>query len=184
MPETCNLTPLTALTLDRIISRLMTDRNQELVTPEGLEKLQKELSYLTDVRRREVADRIRQARDFGDISENSEYDDAKNEQGMLERRIGELQRRVRNVRVVDPSEAAEDAVDLGTTVTLRVVGKKGQERTFQIVGANESDPTSGKLSHASPVGKAVLKKKVGEKVTVSTPRGATEYEIVNVEAAS
>ena len=184
MAETCNPTPLTALTLDRIISRLMMDRNQELVTPEGLEKLQKELSYLTDVRRREVADRIRQAREFGDISENSEYDDAKNEQGMLERRIGELQRRVRNVRVVDPSEAAEDAVDLGTTVTLRVVGKKGQERTFQIVGANESDPTSGKLSHASPVGKAVLKKKVGEKVTVSTPRGATEYEIVNVEAAS
>ena len=138
----------------------MTDKNQELVTPEGLEKLQKELLYLTDVRRREVADRIRQAREFGDISENSEYDDAKNEQGLLERRIGELQRRIRNVRVVDPSEAEEDAVDLGTTVTLRVVGK-GQERTFQIVGANESDPTSGKLSHASPVGKAVLKKKVG-----------------------
>jgi transcription elongation factor GreA len=174
---------LTALALDRIISRLMENRNQELVTPEGLEKLQKELLYLTDVRRREVADRIRQAREFGDISENSEYDDAKNEQGLLERRIGELQRRVRNVRVVDPSEAEEDAVDLGTTVTLRVVGK-GQQRTFQIVGANESDPTSGKLSHASPVGRAVLKKKVGEKVTVSTPRGATEYEIVNVEAAS
>jgi len=161
----------------------MENRNQELVTPEGMEKLQKELAYLTDVRRREVADRIRQAREFGDISENSEYDDAKNEQGLLERRIGELQRRIRNVRVVDPSEAEEDAVDLGTTVTLRVVGK-GQERTFQIVGANESDPTSGKLSHASPVGRAVLKKKVGEKVTVSTPRGATEYEIVNVEAAS
>jgi transcription elongation factor GreA len=161
----------------------MENRNQELVTPEGLEKLQKELAYLTDVRRREVADRIRQAREFGDISENSEYDDAKNEQGLLERRIGELQRRIRNVKVVDPSEAEEDAVDLGTTVTLRVVGK-GQERTFQIVGANESDPTSGKLSHASPVGRAVLKRKVGEKVTVSTPRGATEYEIVNVEAAS
>jgi transcription elongation factor GreA len=161
----------------------MENRNQELVTPEGLEKLQKELAYLTDVRRREVADRIRQAREFGDISENSEYDDAKNEQGLLERRIGELQRRIRNVKVVDPSEAEDDAVDLGTTVTLRVVGK-GQERTFQIVGANESDPTSGKLSHASPVGRAVLKRKVGEKVTVSTPRGATEYEIVNVEAAS
>lgn len=180
---TLSVSPLTAFALALIISRLMTDKNQELVTPEGLEKLQKELLYLTDVRRREVADRIRQAREFGDISENSEYDDAKNEQGLLERRIGELQRRVRNVRVVDPSEAEEDAVDLGTTVTLRVVGK-GQQRTFQIVGANESDPTSGKLSHASPVGRAVLKKKVGEKVTVSTPRGATEYEIVNVEAAS
>ena len=73
----------------------MENRNQELVTPEGWEKLQKELAYLTDVRRREVADRIRQAREFGDISENSEYDDAKNEQGLLERRIGELQRRIR-----------------------------------------------------------------------------------------
>ena len=134
----------------------MTDRNQELVTPEGLEKLQQELAYLTETRRKEVANRIRQAREFGDISENSEYDEAKNEQGLLERRIGELQRRVRNVKVVDPSEAEEDAVDLGTRVTLRAVGREGQERTFQIVGANESDPTSGKLSHASPVGRAVL----------------------------
>jgi len=155
-----------------------------ILTPEGLEKLKEEIEYLSTTKRREVAERIKEAREFGDISENSEYDDAKNEQGLLERRIGELQRRVRNVRVVDPSEAADDAVDLGTTVTLRVVGAKGQERTFQIVGANESDPTSGKLSHASPVGRAVLKRKVGEKVMVSTPRGATEYEIVNVEAAS
>src|SRR5215204_704828 len=181
---TLSVSSLTPFAPALIISRLMTDKNQELVTPEGLEKLQKELSYLTEVRRKEVADRIRQARDFGDISENSEYDDAKNEQGLLERRIGELQRRVRNVKVVDPSEADDDAVDLGTRVTLRVVGREGQERTFQIVGANESDPTSGKLSHASPVGRAVLKRKVGEKVMVSTPRGATEYEIVNVEAAS
>src|ERR671929_2295667 len=115
----------------------MTDKNRELLTREGLEKLQEEFRYLTEVRRREVADRIRQAREFGDISEKSEYDDAKNEQGMLERRIGELQRRVRNVKVVDPSEAADDAVDLGTRVTLRAVGTEGQERTFQIVGANE-----------------------------------------------
>jgi transcription elongation factor GreA len=162
----------------------MTDRNQELVTPEGLEKLQTELTYLTEVRRKEVADRIRTAREFGDISENSEYDDAKTEQGLLERRISEIQRRIRNAKVIDPSEVNTDAVDLGTRVTLRVVGKEDQERTFQIVGANESDPTSGKLSHASPVGRAVLKRRVGDKVTVSTPRGATEYEIVNVEVAS
>jgi transcription elongation factor GreA len=161
----------------------MTDKNQELVTPEGLEKLQQELTLLTEVRRKEIADRIRQAREFGDISENSEYDDAKNEQYLLERRISELQRRVRNAKVVDPSEAATDSVDLGTRVTLRGVDG-GQERTFQIVGANESDPGSGRLSHASPVGRAVLKRRVGDKVTVSTPRGATEYEIVNVEAAS
>jgi transcription elongation factor GreA len=161
----------------------MTDKNQELLTQEGLEKLQEEFRYLTENRRREVADRIRQAREFGDISENSEYDDAKNEQYLLERRISEVQRRLRNAKVVDPGGVETGAVDLGTRVTLRVVGKE-EERTFQIVGANESDPGSGKLSHSSPVGRAVLKRRVGEKVTVATPRGATEYEIVNVEAAS
>jgi transcription elongation factor GreA len=150
----------------------MTDKNQELLTQEGLEKLQEEFRYLTENRRREVADRIRQAREFGDISENSEYDDAKNEQYLLERRISEVQRRLRNSKVVDPGGAETGAVDLGTRVTLRAVG------------ANESDPGSGKLSHSSPVGRAVLKRRVGEKVTVATPRGATEYEIVNVEAAS
>ncbi|CAA9424879.1 MAG: Transcription elongation factor GreA [uncultured Rubrobacteraceae bacterium] len=161
----------------------MTDKNQELVTREGFQKLQEELNHLTEIRRGEIADRIRQAREFGDISENSEYDDAKNEQYLLERRISEVQRRLRNAKIVDPSGVDTGAVDLGTRVTLRVVGKD-TERTFQIVGANESDPGSGKLSHASPVGRAVLKRRVGEKVTVSTPRGATEYEIVNVEAAS
>src|SRR5918993_320051 len=108
----------------------MSDKNQELVTPEGLEKLHQELSYLTETRRKEVADRIRQAREFGDISENSEYDEAKNEQGLLERRIGELQRRVRNVKVVDPTEVEEDAVDLGTRVTLRVAGSTGTPLRF------------------------------------------------------
>ena len=135
--------------------------------------------------RRRRSPTIRQARDFGDISENSEYDDAKTEQGLLERRITEVQRRIRNAKV-EPSEADSGAVDLGTRVTLKLVGSGGKndERTFQIVGANESDPASGKLSHASPVGRAVLKRRVGDKVTVSTPRGATEYEIVNVEVAS
>jgi transcription elongation factor GreA len=161
----------------------MTDKHQELITPEGLEKLQTELTHLTEVRRREIADRIRQAREFGDLSENSEYDDAKNEQYMLERRISEVQRRIRTAKVVDPSDAVADAVDLGTLVTLKPL-KKGEERTFEIVGVNESDPTSGKLSHASPVGRAVLKRRVGEKVTVATPRGSTEYEITNVEVAS
>jgi transcription elongation factor GreA len=159
------------------------DKDLELVTKEGFEKLQQELRYLTEVRRREVADRIRQAREFGDISENSEYDDAKNEQYLLERRISEVQRRLRNAKVVDPARVDADLVDLGTRVTLRAVGEE-EKRTFQIVGTNESDPGSGKLSHTSPVGRAVLKRRAGEKVTVTTPRGATEYEIVNVEAAS
>lgn len=161
----------------------MMDKNQELVTQEGYEKLQEEFQYLTEVRRREIADRIRQAREFGDISENSEYDDAKNEQYLLERRISEIQRRLRNAKIVDASDAEAGSVNLGTRVTLRAVDK-GTERTFQIVGANESDPGVGKLSHSSPVGRAVLKRRVGETVTVSTPRGSTEYEIVNVEAAS
>ena len=161
----------------------MADKNRELLTQEGFEKLQQELKYLTEVRRREVADRIRHARDFGDISENSEYDDAKNEQYLLERRISEVQRRLRNAKVVDPAGAEAGSVDLGTLVTLKVVGAD-EERTFQIVGSNESDPGSGKLSHSSPVGRAVLKRRVGDKVTVATPRGATEYEIVNIEVAS
>jgi transcription elongation factor GreA len=161
----------------------MADKNQELLTQEGFEKLQEEFKYLTEVRRREVADRIRQAREFGDISENSEYDDAKTEQALLERRISEVQRRLRNAKIVDPASAEAGSVDLGTRVTLRVVGKD-EERTFQIVGTNESDPGSGKLSHSSPVGRAVLKRRAGDMVTVITPRGATEYEIVNVEAAS
>src|ERR671933_2997707 len=154
-----------------------------ILTPEGYEKLKAEIEHLSTVKRREVADRIRHAREFGDISENSEYDDAKNEQYLLERRISEVQRRLRNAKVVDPAGAEAGSVDLGTRVTLRTVGKD-EERTFKIVGANESDPGSGKLSHSSPVGRAVLKRRVGDKVTVATPRGATEYEIVNIEAAS
>jgi transcription elongation factor GreA len=90
---------------------------------------------------------------------------------------------MRNARVVEPSEADGDAVDLGTRVTLRSV-KDSKERTFEIVGANESDPSGGRLSHSSPVGRAVLKRKVGDTVTVATPRGSTEYEIMNVELAS
>ena len=174
---------LTLLGTIRILFRLMTDKNQELVTQEGYEKLQEEFRHLTEVRRREIANRIRQAREFGDISENSEYDDAKNEQYLLERRISEIQRRLRNAKIVDVSDREAGSVDVGTLVTLRATDK-GTERTFQIVGANESDPGSGKLSHSSPVGRAVLKRRVGETVTVSTPRGSTEYEIVNVEAAS
>ena len=154
-----------------------------LLTPEGLDKLKAEIEYLSIDKRREVAERIKEAREFGDISENSEYDDAKNEQYLLERRISEIQRRLRNSKVVTPAVTETGAVDLGTRVTLRLVGKD-EERTFEIVGANESDPGSGKLSHSSPVGRAVLKRRVGETVTVSTPRGATEYEIVNIEAAS
>src|SRR4028118_163682 len=116
----------------------MTDKNQELLTQEGLEKLQEEFRYLTENRRREVADRIRQAREFGDISENSEYEDAKNEQYLLERRISEVQRRLRNSKVVDPGGAETGAVDLGTRVTLRAVGKN-EGRAFGIAGANGRD---------------------------------------------
>lgn len=167
----------------RILSRSMTDKNQELLTQEGHTKLQEEFKYLTEVRRKEIADRIRVAREFGDISENSEYDDAKNEQALLERRIGDIQRRLRNAKIVGPASADTDTVDLGTRVMLRTIGS-GEERTFEIVGANESDPGSGKLSHASPVGKAILRRRVGEKVTVATRRGETKFEIVSVEAAS
>lgn len=161
----------------------MTDKNQELVTPEGLDKLQKELSYLTEVRRREVADRIRQAREFGDISENSEYDDAKNEQAMLEHKIAQLEERLLAARVIDKKEISKDVVSVGSKVRLRDVAAK-ETVEYHIVGSAEANPLQQKLSNESPVGRAILGKKKGETVEVSTPKGkALKYKIMEIRAA-
>src|ERR671938_132209 len=149
----------------------MADRNQELVTPEGLEKLQKELLYLTDVRRREVADRIREAREFGDITENSEYDDAKNEQALLEHRIARLKEQLRSAKVIDPKEIGTDVVSVGTRVRVKDVDH-GDVDTYEIVGSAEADPANSRLSNESPVGRALIGRKKGETVEVSVPAGA------------
>src|SRR3954471_11761733 len=134
-----------------------------ILTPEGLEKLKQEIEYLSTTKRREVAERIKEAREFGDISENSEYDDAKNEQAMLESRIATLEDKLRSASVIDASELSSDVVRVGSVV--EVEDERGTHQ-YTIVGSTEADPGSSRLSNESPVGKALLGHKVGDQVMV------------------
>ena len=143
---------------------------QTVITPEGLEKLKGEIEYLTTDKRREVAARIKEAREFGDISENAEYDDAKNEQALLEQRISQLEERLRRAEVIDEKDLTNDVVQVGTTVHVKDQ-KSGDSRKFQIVGSAEANPIEGKLSNESPIGKALVGHKRNEIVTVEAPRG-------------
>jgi transcription elongation factor GreA len=154
-------------------------RKEVILTEEGLKQLTDELNHLSTVKREEVAERIRQAREFGDITENSEYDDAKNEQALLEGRIALLQEKLRRARVVKDSEIDTEKVCIGSTVTLRDKDS-GEKRMYTLVGSAEADPTNSRLSNESPVGQAILGKKVGDKVTVPVPVGAINYEIVAI----
>ncbi len=157
--------------------------NRDVVlTPEGLQKLQDEIDYLSTTKREEVAERIKEAREFGDISENSEYDDAKNEQAMLEHRISTLQEKLRRARVIKVTEISTDKVSLGSTVTLRDIDEN-EEFVYTLVGSAEADPRNHKLSNESPVGQAILGKRVGEKVIVPAPASSLHYEIVKIEAS-
>ena len=143
-----------------------------LLTPEGLDKLKEEIEHLSTVKRREVAERIKEAREFGDISENSEYDDAKNEQMMLEARIATLEEKLRSATVIDSSELDTNVVRVGVTVDVQdASGGKGD--TFMIVGSTEADPSASpkRLSNESPVGKALLGHKKGDTVEVHLPSG-------------
>jgi transcription elongation factor GreA len=142
-----------------------------ILTPEGLEKLKQEIEFLSTEKRREVAERIKEAREFGDISENSEYDDAKNEQMMLEARIASLEEKLRSASVIDHRELDNDLVRVGVTVTVKIDGDKAD--TFMIVGSTEADPTGKpkRLSNESPVGKALLGHKKGDSVEVHLPSG-------------
>ncbi len=153
-----------------------------LLTPEGYAKLQEEIRYLSNERRREVAERIKQAREFGDIAENSEYDDAKNEQAMLEHRIAQLEERLLSARVIEKKEISKDVVSIGSRVKLRDVEAK-QTVEYHIVGSAEANPSQNKLSNESPVGKAILGHKKGETVEVTTPRGSLKYKILEIAAA-
>ena len=143
---------------------------ESLITQDGLDKLKAEVEHLSTVKRREVATRIKEAREFGDISENSEYDDAKNEQGLLEQRIAQLEERLRRARVVDESEIDTGAVQVGVKVHVKDQ-KSGESKKFQIVGSTEADLAEQKLSNESPIGKALLGRKRGEIVTIDVPRG-------------
>ncbi len=153
---------------------------ETVLTREGFEKLKDEIEELSTVRRREVAERIKEAREFGDISENSEYDDAKNEQAMLEARIAQLEERLRDAAVIDEAELPADVVSLGSRVTLKL---PTGEATFQVVGSAESDPDESRLSNESPIGKAILGRKKGESVDVVTPSGPIKIKIVAIKAA-
>ena len=154
-----------------------------ILTPEGLQKLKDELELLSTEKRREVAERIKEAREFGDIMENSEYDDAKNEQALLEQRIAQLEERVRRATVVD--EKAIDTETVGVGVRVHVKDQKsGDSKKFQIVGSAEADPADNKLSNESPIGKALVGHKRGDVVTVEVPRGPRrKLKITKIEAA-
>jgi len=150
-----------------------------ILTLEGLKKLEDELEHLKTQRRREVAGRIKQAIEFGDISENSEYEDAKNEQAFIEGRIMTLEKMLRNARVIDDNDIATDTVSLGSTVTIKDMDF-GDEFEYTIVGSAEADPTANKISNESPVGKAILGQVMGNTVEITVPAGKLKYQILNI----
>ena len=158
------------------------DVKEVLLTREGYQKLKDEIEYLSNEKRREVAERIRHAREFGDIAENSEYDDAKNEQAMLEHRIAQLEERLASARVIDTDEVSSDVVGIGTRVALKDIDANETIEYF-IVGSAEANPAEYKLSNESPVGKAIMGRKKGETVEVAAPRGSLKFKILGIKAA-
>jgi len=154
-----------------------------ILTPEGFKKLQREIDLLRGDKRREVAERIRIAREFGDIAENAEYDDAKNEQAMLEHKIAQLEERLLSARVITKKEISKDTVSVGSHVRIKDMEKGGKTFEYRIVGSAEANPAENKLSNESPVGKAIMGKKKGEIVEVSAPRGSRKFKIMEIKAA-
>lgn len=152
--------------------------NRTVVSAEGLRQMEEKLKYMSTVRRAEVAEHLNIARGFGDLSENAEYDEAKDEQAKLEADIAELENALRNVVVID-GDVSTDAVNVGTTVRVLYLDES-EEEEFTIVGARESDPMNNKISNESPVGSALLGHKAGDVVTVEAPDGAYELKILEI----
>ena len=150
-----------------------------ILTPEGLEKLEKELFFLKTVKRKEVSARIKAAISFGDISENSEYEDAKNEQAFIEGRIITLEKMLRNTQVIDTDKVNTDVVHIGATVKLKDL-EYGEEIEYTIVGPTEANPLQNKISYESPVGKEILGKPSGTTVEVNVPAGILKHEILGI----
>lgn len=156
------------------------DSDEEtIVTKEGLKKLKEELDNLKNVRRKEVAQRLKEAISYGDLSENSEYEEAKNEQAFVEGRIIELERKIKNAKVIAEKEGKAKDINVGSTVTIRRSGEDAEE-TYTIVGATEADPFENKISNESPLGKALLMHIRGDDVEVQSPSGTDTYEILKV----
>lgn len=158
----------------------MAEEKSYYMTKEGKEKLEKELEYLKTDRRQEVVERIKIARDFGDLSENSEYDAAKDEQAFVEQRITQIEKMIRNAVIIENNETNANIVSLGKSVTF-IELPDGEEETYTIVGSAEADPFEGKISNDSPMAKAILGKEVGEEVTVPTPGGDIQVKIIKVD---
>jgi transcription elongation factor GreA len=151
-----------------------------ILTQDGLKKLEEELENLKSVKRREVAERIKVAIGYGDISENSEYEDAKNEQAFIEGRIITLEKMLRNARIINNDEVDTETVSIGSIVTLKDL-EYGETVEYSIVGSAESDPLENKISNESPVGKAILGKKKGSSVDVTVPAGIIQYKIMDIK---
>ena len=157
----------------------MANAKQTILTDEGLKKLEEELEQLKTVTRKEVADKIKVALSFGDLSENSEYDEAKNEQALVESRIVQIEAMLKNVKILDEDELSNDMVSVGSKV--RLFDKDFDEEVdYQIVGSTEADPMSGRISDESPVGQSLLGHKVGDVVEVETPGGVCLYEVLEI----
>jgi transcription elongation factor GreA len=150
-----------------------------LISQEGLKKLEAELEYLTTVKRREVAERIKTAREFGDISENSEYEDAKNEQAFIEGRIQSIEKMLRQARVVNDADQDPEVVHIGSRVCVLDLDERIEE-DYLIVGATEADPMKNRISNESPVGKALLGARVGQEVEVSAPVGKIRLKVLEI----
>ncbi len=154
-------------------------RKEVVLTQEGLKKLEEELEFLKSVKRREIAARIKQAIDFGDISENSEYDEAKNEQAFVEGRIASLEEKLRNVKLIDEVDISTEVVGIGSRIRLKDL-ETGDIVEYTIVGSAEANPVEFKISNESPVGNALIGEKKGSLVEVNVPAGIIRYEIIDI----
>ncbi len=152
---------------------------ETVVTDEGLHRLEQELEQLKTVKRKENAAKIKVALSFGDLSENSEYDEAKNEQAITEARIAEIEAMLKNIRVVDESQLTDDVVDVGLTVCIEDLNT-GETKIYKLVGSSEADPLNGMISDESPIGKALIGKRVGTAVEIEVPAGVLHYQIIKI----
>ena len=157
----------------------MAQIKQITVSSEGLKKLKEELEYLRTTKRKEVAENIKTARSFGDLSENSEYDEAKDEQGKVEKRIADIEEMLKNIRVVDNNDVKTDTASVGSKVKVFYVDDN-EEAEYTIVGPTEADPLAGKISDDSPVGSAILGKKTDDEFIVETPGGNVKMRIISI----
>ncbi|HBN83032.1 MAG TPA: transcription elongation factor GreA [Clostridiales bacterium] len=154
-------------------------KKEIFLTPEGLQRLEEELEHLKGTKRREVAERIKHALSFGDISENSEYDEAKNEQAQVEAKIADIEDTLRYSQIIDEDDITTDIVNVGSVVTLYDI-EFDEEVEYKIVGSTEANPSKNKISNESPVGNALMGKEVGDIVEVQTPGGVVEFKILEI----